>query len=60
MVYVYVICVIFSISLNFQLTVYGLGHSCPAVSIPGDGAADLQGKYREEDYGGASGWGSAS
>ena len=31
-----------SISLNFQLMVYGLGHPCLAVQVPGVAVTDLQ------------------
>ena len=56
MVYVYMICV----SLSFQLRAYSLGHPCPAVQVPGVAVTYLQGKYYEEDYGRAHGWGSDS
>ena len=53
----YAIC---SISLSFQLKAYGPRHPCPAVQVPGVGAANLPGEYYEEDYGGADVWSFAS
>ena len=50
MVYVYMICAIYSISLSFALTAHGPGYPCPAIQVPSVGAADLQGEYFEEDY----------
>ena len=57
MVYAYMIYVSCSISLSFQLTVYGHGHLCPAAPVPGVDATDRQGEYYDEDYGGSDGWG---
>ena len=60
MVYVYMIYVVCSISLSFQLTSYSPGHPCLVVQVPGVAVTDLQGEYYKEDYGGADGWGIAS
>ena len=57
MVYLYMICVICSISLSFQLMAYGRGHPCPAIQVLGVGAVNLYGEYYEEDYGGTDCWG---